>query len=78
LLAKSLKENKKLLFTLHRIQARLRGLIVRKKVRAAKEKRFMPDYNSNKFTPVTNSRIVSLNRISAYFFLILTNIFIHF
>lgn len=48
------------MFILHRIQARFRGLLVRKNVKATNSRRFMPAADSyTKFTPVSNSRIVN-------------------
>lgn len=49
-----------MLFVLMRIQARVRGLIARKKVRSAsKTRKFMPNDSYTKYTTVNNSKIVN-------------------
>jgi hypothetical protein len=45
---------------LHKIQARMRGLIVRNKVKSVnRHMKFMPNESYNKFTTVNNSKIVN-------------------
>ena len=52
------KNNKKLLITLIRIQSRLRGLVVRKKVKSlVRPKKFMPNDSSNKYTIISSNKI---------------------
>jgi hypothetical protein len=54
-----LKSNKRLFFTLCRIQARMRGIISRKNVKGmTKGRKFMPNDSYNKYTTVTSSKIV--------------------
>ena len=55
-LVKKLKSNPKLFFTILRIQSRLRGLIIRKKVKAFKiNSKFQPnDSNTNFFISKSN------------------------
>lgn len=60
-LAQKLKSNKHLFATLYRIQAKIRGLIIRNKVRSAQRvRKFMPNDSYNKFTTVNNSKIVHI------------------
>lgn len=43
-----------------RVQARIKGLVVRNKVRAtARHRKFMPNDSYNKYTTVNNSKIVN-------------------
>jgi len=47
-------------FLLNRLQARIKGLIVRNKVKSvAKHHKFMPNDSYNKYTTVNNTKIVS-------------------
>jgi hypothetical protein len=62
-LASYIKGNKKIFFLLNRVQARIKGLITRNKVRnMARHRRFMPNDSYNKYTTVNNSKIVSFSR----------------
>jgi hypothetical protein len=50
-------------FLLKRVQARVKGLITRNKVRSmARHRKFMPNDSYNKYTTVNNSKIVSYHQ----------------
>jgi hypothetical protein len=58
-LANKIKTSHILLRSLHTLQARVRGIYIRNKLRSMNNnKRFMPNDSYNKFTPVNNSKIV--------------------
>ena len=61
-ISKIFKTNEKLKFTLIRIQSRLRGLLVRQKMRnIIRPKKFMPNDSSNKYTLISSNKITERN-----------------